>query len=1557
MSSCSIMGVNENGQPSKNSRLTAVVNAVDSAIFGNVNDAYKNLGYVPSVTTNNVTKDVIQKSLVEASIASINNFNQIIVPANQYAPQSLEALEQLNLIFRDNYGINVPVFTVKQSSRYAPGRAPMDNPNIGFAKVGGQTVIVNSSNLYEVNVNTDVLNQLNNGLFQTAEAFANQINTAYDEGVRIQNEELDQLRRELEESEDGEVDDSLITFSPGVKIDSVKDQIVSLQKAFLAAGVTVRVEIDPELTSKGRVVTNPDGTTVVKLNPNNLSEDTHIHEFSHILVDLLGVDHPTVREAIAQLKGTTLEAKVKEKYPHLSGEKLDKEIVVTAIGLAGAKINRNKPNLFQRIFNKIARALRSVFKINEDAVEKLANQLLVGRLDRSEFKGSLSYYEQNSVDLSGQQKKFEDTVQQVRIAVEDALLKAERTSEDQRNEQEINTLKVLKKKLENVEKVENLIDFVNYASRLATKAEDIFENIATEFKEGSTSPEDRMNLIHKLYNVSTYLNNFFNGDNSLMEQIEILITKDIRKINRSISTDPKVIAENAKRKAELDVISATLADAVGRMKSVKADYYDAGIPMMVDLLLEYNSPEINNNIQILIDNNSKFGRTVGLQKDEEYKNLTAQYKEALAANKDNKDATDDIEKKYKEALTNLANAQLANRKIGRETLINELREITKDKSAFSYWLDPFVYSSQPALQLFATFVKDSLYKASDDTRELIYRLAPAYRKYEQIKGTDLNPTKFNEDILEVHGYSLRQEDGSYKNMRMLSFVQPFDVNKYNLEQAKMKKEAKEKFKKPGKDATDAEREAWKKSKERKQYYAFISKWEADNTVPSPDADARKALIEKKLSIANASLKRATLNNNPDAIAIASADIITYKAALENIWDEFNKSYRGTAVMPNSRYANPKYEALKKNAPAFEYYNALLEEYKRSQKMINYQGMTMNSWDTFSYIVPSIRSTGLDKIQKDGAFSAAKDFGKDTFTFLETDTAYGDAINANEEFRNKTVPIFFTGALDEQFVTRDIGTSVVQFAAMANMYNRKSQIQGAVILMSDIIEKQVVTEVAANNVPIINKLAKRLGFTRYKRKTSESNNHKHLKAFIEMNFFGEKEIKEEFDFAGKQFSLNKISAQLASYTAMANLSFNALQAVNQGVIDNIRLREEAIAGEFFSSKDYFWAKKEYLGGQALKSIGDMGAFAPTSKIVQAAQIFDAFGNYQGAQMEKKTGARGLKAVSLDGMFVLQHGFEHESAMTRMLAMFKSYEGKLLDSKGEVLKTAEGKPVNIYDIIIDGGNGVYKLRDDIYIHGEIKDGKPELVRFNKIQVMNKISSLTKKTNQIKNETDKVVLQRHWMGRLVMLFRNYFVPSLRRHYGHASNFGIHTDLESGMLSEGTLVTLGRFIKESFENKGVVATWNQLSPMEKANMKRLRGTGFYFLAASLIISSLTAAMEDDDEEKTYANMFLMYQALRVQSELTQFIKINEFIKLAQSPTAAVRPLENISKLLSQIPDELNYIFRGDREGVFYENRTGIHQKGDRKFLAYLERMSPILQGVEKSRTPDEASKWFNLD
>jgi hypothetical protein len=35
---------------------------------------------------------------------------------------------------------------------------------------------------------------------------------------------------------------------------------------------------------------------------------------------------------------------------------------------------------------------------------------------------------------------------------------------------------------------------------------------------------------------------------------------------------------------------------------------------------------------------------------------------------------------------------------------------------------------------------------------------------------------------------------------------------------------------------------------------------------------------------------------------------------------------------------------------------------------------------------------------------------------------------------------------------------------------------------------------------------------------------------------------------------------------------------------------------------------------------------------------------------------------------------------------------------------------------------------------------------------------------------------------------------------------------------------------------------------------------------------------------------------------------------------------------------------------------KGDNKLLAKLEDLIPILNGISRSRNPEEASKWFNL-
>jgi len=199
--------------------------------------------------------------------------------------------------------------------------------------------------------------------------------------------------------------------------------------------------------------------------------------------------------------------------------------------------------------------------------------------------------------------------------------------------------------------------------------------------------------------------------------------------------------------------------------------------------------------------------------------------------------------------------------------------------------------------------------------------------------------------------------------------------------------------------------------------------------------------------------------------------------------------------PSDKFINPKYTALQNNKPAFEYYTALLKQYQEDQGTVGTHRMIKNHWDKYSYIAPPILSDGLEKIQRNGAISAAKLEVQDKFNFLETDINYGDAINANKENRNKLIPIFFINPTDEKLVTRDMISAIIQFNGMANMYKRKSEIAGSVMAMSHIIETRKTPVVTASNNPVINRFAKMLGITRYETKNEKSNTFKHLDEWI------------------------------------------------------------------------------------------------------------------------------------------------------------------------------------------------------------------------------------------------------------------------------------------------------------------------------------------------------------------------------------------------------------------------------------------------------------------------------
>jgi hypothetical protein len=1329
-----------------------------------------------------------------------------------------------------------------------------------------------------------------------------------------------------------------------VAIDDISGQINKMKTAFEKAGVPVQIDIDTDLEVKGRVINEKGKILTIKLNPVLMTEDTHIHEFAHILIDLLGEDNPVVARALKEVRNTNLYDKVREKYPELDPKQLDFEVLVTAIGLAGAKFNRNNPNKLQQLVNRLLRALSKVFGLesNTSAVEELAQSLLQGRIDKSMFEGkTISFLmadSKQSVDEN--KKKFEEILQDSRIAIEESIAKIKRKGESA-DLKAAARLEVLQKRLETAKEVEDFKEFIEYGFHLANRAKDVINDVFEQYSENPEmlSGEQRLEMMHKLQTVGEYVSDFFGAKdprNSVMGKIHDLIDYKVSMLEGSedIESNPEFL--------KLTAIEQKISKAVMNMNKVANKYTKAGIPILVDLLMEYNRPEINDQIDNAIENIKNNQRLIAIEQDAEYFEIKRLQKEKkYSSDKDEND------RKAFEALLALNMEQLANKKITRQTLIRELTEAQKDKSAFSYLVDPIIYSSQVGLQMFATMLKDKMYQANDDTREDISKISKAYQAYEKIMGLGIDPNKFNEKILEVHSYRVfNHETGKMEDMRVLSFVQPYDVTRYKSEEQKMYNDLGKTHNKPGETATDEEFSKWAKSSEGKAYYKDVANWYKNNSVPSESAKAElQKLLNEKSAIKNL-LEQAKKTKKTDLIAHYEMEFSLINSMISKIYDPVYKQFKYTAVRPNDKYVNPKYANM--DAASKEYHAALLDLYKEKQKTLGKgSNQIRNSWDTFSYIVPAVRSTGLEKVQKDGAYSAARDAVKNTFEFLSTDTSYGDAINANGESRNKVIPIFYVNPLDESLTSRDIASTIAQFSGMANMFKRKSEINSAVVMMRDVIENRKPLEVNSANIPIVNKIGKRLGFVKHETKEGVDNNFKHLSEWIDSIFYGEKDLKESLNIFGKEISAAKVANKLASFTALNTLALNLLQSTNQFLIDNVRLVEEGVAGQFMSKENLAYAKKMYYlsANGGLSTLKDFDSFSPESKVVQAIQYFDALGESLSISETRQTGPKALRAVN-DIPMGLQKIAEHETAVTRMFGVLDSYKGKLKDKDGNVIKNEQGEDANLWDVFIKNeATGLFEI-------------DPRVANVKKIEVINRLSGLTKKTNQIKTDFDNAMLQRRAGGKLLMLFRRYFVPALRRNFGHNGlRGGVHRDLELGTISEGMFSTFGRYIKETFSKQGgrmnFVSVYKMMEDFEKQNMKRMSVQIGFFILCSLIIMSLSG---DDDDDNGYWESFMLYQALRMNSELTQFINPSEFLKLALSPTATARPLQRAIDLFHQVWTTGMGHLTGDPDGLYYERRSGIHEKGDSKLIAKATKLLPIIGGLEKSSDPETAASWFDL-
>jgi len=198
------------------------------------------------------------------------------------------------------------------------------------------------------------------------------------------------------------------------------------------------------------------------------------------------------------------------------------------------------------------------------------------------------------------------------------------------------------------------------------------------------------------------------------------------------------------------------------------------------------------------------------------------------------------------------------------------------------------------------------------------------------------------------------------------------------------------------------------------------------------------------------------------------ELIKFKDANYN---SLTNSPRREWVRPKkAKYTNPKYIKIQNNPKLKEYYDFVLEELQKGHEMIGANRMDKNSWDKFSYLMPSIRKEDIDRLREQGLVAGTKDILKEGFSIVETDDQFGTYDQSSGEL-NKRVPVYYTNRVPASDVSRDIASSLYKFRHMAHNYKVKSEVVGQVMLFRDIIKDRKTLATNSGGIEYIQKTSR------------------------------------------------------------------------------------------------------------------------------------------------------------------------------------------------------------------------------------------------------------------------------------------------------------------------------------------------------------------------------------------------------------------------------------------------------------------------------------------------------
>ncbi|GIV85974.1 MAG: hypothetical protein KatS3mg054_0003 [Chloroflexus sp.] len=725
---------------------------------------------------------------------------------------------------------------------------------------------------------------------------------------------------------------------------------------------------------------------------------------------------------------------------------------------------------------------------------------------------------------------------------------------------------------------------------------------------------------------------------------------------------------------------------------------------------------------------------------------------------------------------------------------------------------------------------------------------------------------------------------------VMSFTVPIDYGAFEEDYSKAHQRAKQEAERTGRD-----------------FEEIFNEWYEQATIPRPAEH-----IEGLTYIIGADGKRIEL-------------IQTEGEIIEQIRQRYGDRYlqhwlrenpRVLRIPNPRRYANKNFEYLKRDRARWQMYTFLLAEYMEQQSVLPRRKI-----EHHKFILPFVRKSTNDRLFVEGkAVEWLKYETRDLWERMDHDYSVD---NLSGE---KSVPVMYWSyhnIVKADDVSLDLIQSIARFKFSAERYKISVEHEGVGNLLARIVETtppraEVETSVMMEDL-VVKKLGSVTGLSRYRRKQGINNLLGMLHTFIDVNIYNITRTDEKLRIGSRIIDIGKIVNSILKFASMTQIMADPLVALANHINSQSMLFEEAFAARYFKAGTWAKAQAIFYAHAADRLADSLGAFDKSffGMLMDAydANIGDFYDEY-GRRLSKTAVKARFDTSTLYSMMS-----STEMAGNGILLVALLLEEKSPDGKG-----------SMYD----------------YVYRQWKKNKT--IHVDK-SVMHRHHALAHRLFGIYDQMSALEIQRHWLGRLITLYRKYLAPGLKRRF---KQWGI--DYEVGDTTDGFYRVALRTLW--YETSEVVKAWNKrssnLTPYEQYAVRLFVSEALLVIGTGLLAYALIHMVnyDDDDEEQMqwhekYIRLLPLYAALRANAELSVYgmpgdindnfmIDSKEVITPYITTSVAFSILQKFSKFMQLATTDIAHTLKGE-DIERYERDYPPFEKGDSKTLAAFLKLNGI--------------------